>query len=370
MSTSYLTKTSLEAIPILKGKSNYNNWAKQMESHLKASDAWEIIEGRWQKPKEPSYFRAPIRPQDLIDEHRAKLNKNKSVDVAPVAAVAVESDDNTPSSSTTAPAAQSQDVEMTLDQAKEELAYIKTHIEQWNQWKKVERTAINDINSRISETCREELGSLDALVNIWARLKDLYVESTVGTWVKELNALLKLKGARKVGENPDDWMRRVISRIRSAKENLGELSFDILGGYIMSVDLGDDITATTTESYRQTKWPSLETLRRSISEEYQSRLNAGKTKPTASERPSNEDPKLNLTQKGQKRKGENLSSSEKRQKTSHAEDRKEWPKCPLCDGRHPIKEPGQCYLAKPETAPPGWREKNKDRIEAFKRKSK
>ena len=206
MSTFQLSKTSLEAIPILKGKSNYNNWAKQMESHLKASDAWEIIEGRWQKPKEPSHFRAPIRPQDLIDEHRAKFNKDKGKepDVAPVAAVAVESDDNTPSSSTVAPQAQSQDVEMTLDQAKEELAYIKTHIEQWNQWKKVERTAINDINSRISETCREELGSLDNLESIWARLKDLYVESTVGTWVKELNALLKLKGARKVGKNPND----------------------------------------------------------------------------------------------------------------------------------------------------------------------
>jgi hypothetical protein len=93
---------------------------------------------------------------------------------------------------------------MTLDQAKEELAYIKTHIEQWNQWKKVERTVINDINSRINETCQDELRSLDNLESIWTRLKDLYVESTVRTWVKELNALLKLKGARKVGENPDD----------------------------------------------------------------------------------------------------------------------------------------------------------------------
>jgi len=63
-------------------------------------------------------------------------------------------------------------------------------------------------------------------------------------------------------------MRRVILRIRSAKENLGELSFNILSGYIMSVNLGDDITATTTKSYQQTKWPSLKTLRRSISKEF------------------------------------------------------------------------------------------------------
>ena len=63
-------------------------------------------------------------------------------------------------------------------------------------------------------------------------------------------------------------MRQVISRIRSAKENLGELTFDILMGYILSVDLGDDITATTTETYRQTEWPAVESLRRSISEEY------------------------------------------------------------------------------------------------------
>ena len=99
MSTFQLSKTSLEAIPILKGKSNYNNWAKQMESHLKALDAWEIIEGRWQKPEEPLYFRAPIRPQDLIDEHRAKLNKDKTTDVA------VESNNNTLSSSTVVPVA-------------------------------------------------------------------------------------------------------------------------------------------------------------------------------------------------------------------------------------------------------------------------
>ena len=199
------------------------------------------------------------------------------------------------------------------------------------------------------------------------RLKDLYVESTVGTWVKELNALLKLKGARKVGENPDDWMRRVISRIRSEKENLGELSFDILGGYIMSVDLGDDITATTTESYRQTKWPSLETLRRSISEEYQSKLNAGKTKPTASERPSNEDPKLNLTQTSRKRKRQTSESSEKRHETDEKRKGADWPACPKCNQKHPVKIDGQCYYANPELAPTGWKERNKDRIEAFKK---
>jgi hypothetical protein len=164
-------------------------------------------------------------------------------------------------------------------------------------------------------------------------------------------------------------MRKVVSRIRSAKENLGELSFDIFCAYIMSVDLGDDITDTTTESYRQAKWPSLESLRRSISEEHQSKLNAGKTRPTASGRPSNEDPKLNLTQKGRKRKGEPLSSSsEKKQDTSNTEDkRRNWPICPICSNKHPIREEGQCYLAKPETAPAGWRERNKDRIEAFKK---
>jgi hypothetical protein len=364
MSTFQLPKTSLEAIPILKGKSNYNTWAKQMESHLRASKAWLIIEGRWPKPKEPSYFEAPVRLQDIIEEHRAKHQ-----------AVAAESDQDTPTSSTVdpttaaVPSAPAPYVPMTMDEAKEERECIRTEIERWNKWETVERTGINDINSRISETCREELGSLVNLVNIWAKLRTLYVESTVGTWVRELNAINKLKGARKEGENPDDWMRRVMSRIRSAKENLGELSFEIYGAYVMSVDLGDDITATTTETYRQKEWPSLESLRRSISEEYQSKLNAGKTKPTASGRPSNEDPKLNLTQKGRKRKGEPLSSSpEKKRDTSNTEDkRRGWLTCPICSSKHPIKEEGQCYLAKPETAPPGWRERNKDRIEAFKK---
>ena len=40
------TKTSLEAISILKERNNYTSWAKQMKSHLKATNAWEIIIGR------------------------------------------------------------------------------------------------------------------------------------------------------------------------------------------------------------------------------------------------------------------------------------------------------------------------------------
>jgi hypothetical protein len=364
MSTFQLPKTSLEAIPILKGKSNYNTWAKQMESHLRASRAWLIIEGRWTKPNEPSYFEAPVRLQDIIEEHRAKHQ-----------AVAVESDQDTATSSTVdpttaaEPSASAPYVPMTIEEAKEERECIRTEIERWNKWETVERTGINDINSRISETCREELGSLVNLVNIWAKLRTLYVESTVGTWVRELNAITKLRGSRKEGENPDDWIRKVKLRIQSAEENLGELSFKILGAYIISVDLGSDITTTITETYRQRQWPSLDDLGRSISEEYQSKLNTGKTKPTVSARPSNEDPKLNLTQRGQKRKGESLSSSsEKKQETSRAEGkRKELPVCPICNAKHPIREEGQCYLAKPETAPVGWRERNKERIEAFKK---
>jgi hypothetical protein len=76
---------------------------------------------------------------------------------------------------------------------------------------------------------------------------------------------------------------------------------------------------------------------------------------------------LNLTQTGWKRKGESRTSPEKRQKI---ENRRDWLKCPLCDGKHPIKEAGQYYLAKPETVPSSWQEKNRDRIEAFKKKSK
>jgi hypothetical protein len=72
MAMSYHAKTSLEAILLLKGRENYATWTKQMKSHLKASDAWEIISKRWQKLKEPAYFEALIRPQDLIEERRAR----------------------------------------------------------------------------------------------------------------------------------------------------------------------------------------------------------------------------------------------------------------------------------------------------------
>src|SRR5438046_9663452 len=72
MATAYYSKTSLEAIPILKGKENYSTWVKQMDRHLKASKAWEIILGKWRKPREPSYFEAPVRPQDTIHDHKPR----------------------------------------------------------------------------------------------------------------------------------------------------------------------------------------------------------------------------------------------------------------------------------------------------------
>jgi hypothetical protein len=352
------TKTSLEAIPLLKGRQNYTSWAKQMESHLKASNAWEILSGRWEKPTEPLYFKAPIRPQNLIDDHRARRLQDEQA--------RADDDEATPLPPY---------VPLSLKDAEKELGYIKTHIEQWDEWKKTERTAINDINSRISNTCKEELGSLDDLKSIWDRLKVLYVESTCGTWVKELNTLFKLKGGRKAGENPDEWMRKVVTTTRSIRDNLGEINLDILAGYLLTVDLGDDITTTTTETYRQSEWPSVDSIRTSISEEYQSKLNAGKTKPTASARPDNEDPKLNLTipsSTGRKRSGTRLSSSHKKQDTHSDEEKKgrpEWPKCPTCDTRHLIRKKGECFLARPETAPAAWRERNQDRIETFKKKS-
>jgi hypothetical protein len=343
------TKTSLEAIPLLKGRQNYASWAKQMESHLKASKAWKIIDGKWKKPLEPSHVVAPLRPQDLIDEHRVKRRQQEEAQA--------EDEEATPLPPY---------VPLSLREAKEELEYIKAHIDQWDQWEKAERTAINDINSRISNTCKEELGSLDDLKSIWDRLKVLYVESTCGTWVKELNTLFKLKGGRKAGENPDEWMRKVVTTTRSIRDNLGEINLDILAAYLLTVDLGEDLTATTTETYRQPKWPSVDSIRTSISEEYQSKLNAGKTKPTASARPaSGEDPELNLTLANRKRKGTHLSPPNDGKKKG----REGWPKCPTCDTQHPIKEKGDCYLARPETAPAAWREKNQDRIEAFKKKS-
>ena len=90
-----------------------------MESHLRASKAWLIIEGRWLKPKEPLYFEAPICLEDLIEEHRAKYQ-------------VLEGDRNSPgllnTLLTVAPY-----IAMTMEQAKKELKYIQTYIERWNK---------------------------------------------------------------------------------------------------------------------------------------------------------------------------------------------------------------------------------------------
>ena len=347
MATSSI-KTSLEAIPILKGQQNYNTWSQQMQNHLKASNAWEIITGEWKRPSKPSHFEAPLRPQDLIAEHRARRQEQEE---------AQEEDDE----ATPLPPY----VPLNLRDAKDELEYIKAHIEQWNRWNKAERTAINDINSRLSDICKQELGQFDDLKTVWEDLKSLYVGTTCGNWVTELNTMVKLIGARKIGEDPNEWMRKVLTTGKLAKKNLGELSWDIFMAYVLTVNLGDDLTATTTETHRQSSWPSVDSLRISIAQEYQTKLNAtGKTKPTATARPDHE-PNLNLTtsrQPSRKRSGTRMSSPSKKER------RNSLPLCPLCNKKHPIRQEGDCYLSKPETASAAWREKNKDAIKAFKRK--
>src|SRR2546430_4476983 len=149
MATSW-TKTSLEAIPLLKGRENYISWSQQMESHLKASKAWTIITGKWKKPTEPSYAEPPLRPQDLIAEHLARRQEQVEAQA--------EDDEATPLPPY---------VPLSLRDAKEELEYIKAQIEQWDKWERTERTAINDINFRLTETCRKQLGRLNDLKNIW-----------------------------------------------------------------------------------------------------------------------------------------------------------------------------------------------------------
>jgi hypothetical protein len=104
------------------------------------------------------------------------------------------------------------------------------------------------------------LGSFDDLESIWERLKVLYVESTCGTWVKELNALFNLKGARKTGEDPDEWMRKIITTGRGIVDNFGDIDINILLAYLLTVDLREDLTATITETYRQLKWPTVDSI--------------------------------------------------------------------------------------------------------------
>ncbi len=112
---------------------------------------------------------------------------------------------------------------------------------------------INDINLRISSTCKEELGNLNNLSNIWEKLRVLYVKSTCGIWVKELNALFKLKEARKTGENSNERMKKLVTTGRNIVNNLENINMDILLAYILIIDLGEDLITTITETYRQPK---------------------------------------------------------------------------------------------------------------------
>jgi hypothetical protein len=48
-------------------------------------------------------------------------------------------------------------------------------------------------------------------------------------------------------------MRKVITIGKSIRNNLGDINMNILLAYILTVDLGEDLTATTTETYRQSE---------------------------------------------------------------------------------------------------------------------
>jgi hypothetical protein len=45
-------------------------------------------------------------------------------------------------------------------------------------------------------------------------------------------------------------MRKVITTIKSIKDNLRDINLNILAVYILTVDLGDNLITTTTETYR------------------------------------------------------------------------------------------------------------------------
>ena len=62
--------------------------------------------------------------------------------------------------------------------------------------------------------------------------------------------MIKLISGRKAGENPNEQLGKVIVTTKNAQENLGDLSWDILIAYVMSINLGEDITATPSETYR------------------------------------------------------------------------------------------------------------------------
>ena len=173
MSTSYTLKSSIEAIPILKGQENYKIQAKPIKSHLKASNAWDIIKGKWQKPQKPNYYRPPLYPQDFINEHKAKHKATVAAKRGPLGnssykVVETGSNDTSVLLITAAQLAQlaPRYIEMTIEEAKKQLKYIKNYIKEWNKWESVKCTTINNINLRMLATYREELEELNNLKKI------------------------------------------------------------------------------------------------------------------------------------------------------------------------------------------------------------
>ena len=80
-------------------------------------------------PTELLYVEAPIRPQDLIDDHRARHQQKEEA--------RADDDEATPLPHYTP---------LTLKEAKEELEYIKTHIEQWNRWNMLRAVALPELS--------------------------------------------------------------------------------------------------------------------------------------------------------------------------------------------------------------------------------
>src|SRR6266516_1749510 len=138
---------------------NYTSWSKQIESHLKASNAWQIITGRWKKPSEPSHLEAPLRPQDLITEHRERRQQEE--DAQADGRRQTQDADGRRQTQDADRRPQTQDADrrpQTQDADRRRVRRTQTAGKMCRN--KAERTAINDINSRIPTPARKNWGVL------------------------------------------------------------------------------------------------------------------------------------------------------------------------------------------------------------------
>ena len=296
-------------IPLLKGRSNYLEWAQAMEIHLKAEQCWEIATGGQGRP-----------PQSTYNQYTKPLSADELRELEP-------------------------NVTYTANTATQRLALIEAEIKRSDAWDNKHLYAVETIFKTVQRHIWDGLQDQQNANNIWTTLEANYHKARVTEHVEELIKFHSIK--------PKDFpsTERYGEAVRASHLRLvNTLKFPFPSEHVafkLLQELRTTFQIKLAQYDNAEVFPDYEKIIEDcVAHERQHGL-IGTTKPTAKPVQSASVQVVSATE-GSKRK-RNLKPSEK-------------PVCPECQKRHFLTN-GICFTTHPEKAPEGWNFGKKTRPE-------